>query len=457
MTALRIVIPVLNEAAALPAVLAALQPLRERGARVVVVDGGSTDATWALAAEGADAVLWAPQGRASQMNAGARDAQLTDTLLFLHADTRLPLEADVLIAQAHAQGAVWGRFDVRIASGHPLLRVVGALMNIRSRWTGIATGDQAMFVRAHAFRAVGGFADLPLMEDIDLSARLRRRGPPACLRAPVETSARRWEKHGVLRTILLMWALRLRYFFGADAQALADRYGYARRLAAAHAGVAILAKAPVPGLAKTRLAPAIGFIAAARLQRRLTRNTVHTARAAELGPVRLWCAPDAGHRLFRALEARCGLDTLPQPQGDLGARMQAAMHAHFTATPGLPLLIIGTDCPLLSPGHLQKAARALATHDAVLIPAEDGGYVLLGLARALPEVFEAIAWSTAQVLPQTRKRLQAVGARWCELEALWDVDEPADLRRLQQVLPALTHPIPGRITPRIKNPMEPSP
>ena len=221
--ALRIVVPVYQEQAALPALLAALQPLRSRGAWVVIVDGGSTDATWALARRGADEVRVAPLGRASQMNAGAAGCE-SGALLFLHADTRLPEGADLLVQQALQAGAQWGRFDVRIDSRRPLLRVVQAMMNLRSRWTGIATGDQAIFVRADVFRAVGGFADQPLMEDIALSTQLRRRSAPACLRARVETSARRWEKHGVLRTIALMWRLRWAYWRGTPAERLAQRY-----------------------------------------------------------------------------------------------------------------------------------------------------------------------------------------------------------------------------------------
>jgi rSAM/selenodomain-associated transferase 2/rSAM/selenodomain-associated transferase 1 len=436
MKALRIVVPVLDEAAALPALLRRLQPLRARGAEVVVVDGGSTDGSWLLASRaGVDRLLLAPQGRASQMNAGAQGAR-AQALLFLHADTVLPPDADRLVDGALEQGFDWGRFDVRIAGRHPLLRAVGALMNLRSRFTGIATGDQALFVRRTVFESEGGFPDLPLMEDIALSARLRRRGRPACLRPPVTTSARRWERHGVLRTILMMWWLRLRYFFGTSPLALADRYGYARRPEPAAAAVAVLAKAPVAGLAKTRLAPAIGAPAAARLQRLFTLDTLRTAEAAARGSVQLWCAPDAGHRFFRALQARYAVVLRPQTSGDLGARMRAAAEAHFARLPQVPLLIVGTDCPLLAPGHLQAAARALGSHDAVLIPAEDGGYVLLGLARMLPEVFERIAWSTPRVLAQTRERLRAAGARWSELVVLWDVDEPGDWQRLQQLLAA---------------------
>lgn len=221
---LSIVIPALNEAATLRATLKALQSLRGRGVEVVVADGGSADGTPDLAAGLADRVLSAPKGRARQMNAGAQAAQ-GEVLLFLHADTALPAEADSLVLDGlAASGKAWGRFDVRI-SGRPwLLRVVAFCMNRRSRWTGIATGDQALFVRREAFHAQGGFPDQPLMEDIELSKRLRRFGPPLCLREQVATSGRRWERYGVCRTIGLMWRLRWLYWRGVSAEKLAEEY-----------------------------------------------------------------------------------------------------------------------------------------------------------------------------------------------------------------------------------------
>lgn len=218
-----IVIPALNEAAAIATTLAALTQLRERGAYVVVVDGGSHDATMALARPYADAVISAPRGRALQMNAGAA-LGVGDVLLFLHADTALPLAADLLIGQALIKGHVWGRFDVRITGQSWMLAVVAAMMNARSCLTGIATGDQGMFVRRDAFERVGGFPEQPLMEDIELSKRLRCLGPPACLRGKVLTSGRRWEQGGVWRTILLMWRLRWRYWCGASPHSLAQDY-----------------------------------------------------------------------------------------------------------------------------------------------------------------------------------------------------------------------------------------
>jgi rSAM/selenodomain-associated transferase 2 len=216
------VIPVLNEAAGIAASLEALAPLRARGHEVIVVDGGSEDGTPELARSRADRVLVAPRGRAQQMNAGARGAA-GDALVFLHADVGLPRDADRLVLEALAT-RLWGRFDVRLDSSHTLLALVGAMMNLRSRLTGIATGDQALFVRRELFDRLGGYAEIPLMEDIELSSRLRRAGCPACLDARVLASARRWEARGALRTIVLMWRLRLAYYLGADPARLAERY-----------------------------------------------------------------------------------------------------------------------------------------------------------------------------------------------------------------------------------------
>ena len=220
---LSIVVPALNEAAGIVATLQALAPLRARGVELLLADGGSTDGTPVLAAPWVDAVVQAPRGRALQMNAGAARAR-SEVLLFLHADTLLPAGADGLVLQVVAAGACWGRFDVDIQGRPRMLRVVAALMNLRSRATGIATGDQAMFCTRAAFAQAGGFPVQPLMEDIELSRRLKRLGPPACLRARVRTSGRRWEQRGVWRTILLMWRLRWRYWRGASPDSLARAY-----------------------------------------------------------------------------------------------------------------------------------------------------------------------------------------------------------------------------------------
>jgi len=201
------------------AALEALAPLRARGHEVIVADGGSSDGTAELAAPLCDRLLTAPRGRALQMNAGARRAR-GDALLFLHADSFLPVRADELVFGA-LQDRVWGRFDVVIEGRAPLISSIGFAMNVRSRLSGIATGDQALFVRREAFP---GFPEIALMEDIEFSKRMKRLGRPACLRAKVRTSGRRWEARGVLRTIGLMWRLRIAYFLGAHPDDLARRY-----------------------------------------------------------------------------------------------------------------------------------------------------------------------------------------------------------------------------------------
>jgi rSAM/selenodomain-associated transferase 2 len=222
---LSIIIPVLDEAAEIEAALRLLAPYRAHGADVIVVDGGSSDNTTGLACPLANQVLKSQRGRAAQMNAGAAAAR-GDVLLFLHADTRLPDGADRLILDGLSQShRAWGRFDVRFDDGGAL-RLIALMMNVRSRLTGICTGDQAMFVNRAAFDSIGGFPPIPLMEDVTAATLLKRVSRPLCLHARVTTSGRRWRQHGIWRTILLMWRLRLAYYFGSDPDRLAKQYGY---------------------------------------------------------------------------------------------------------------------------------------------------------------------------------------------------------------------------------------
>jgi rSAM/selenodomain-associated transferase 2 len=223
-TMISMIVPVLNEAALVVQTLSALQPLRVAGHEVILVDGGSDDATIPLSERVVDQIVRSPRGRSRQMNAGSKVAR-GEVFLFLHADTLLPEGADKLIIDGlNQQGKSWGRFDVRLSGRHFLLRITEWLMNWRSRLTGVTTGDQGIFVQRKLFEAVGGFPEIDLMEDIALSKTLKRQGRPLCLWHRVLTSSRRWEKNGILRTIVLMWSLRLAYLLGADARSLAKFY-----------------------------------------------------------------------------------------------------------------------------------------------------------------------------------------------------------------------------------------
>lgn len=222
---LSIIIPTLNEQAVIVDTLQVLQPLRQAGHQVIVVDGGSVDKTRNLAGPLADSVLLMTEcGRARQMNFGARFAH-HDMLVFLHADTCLPAQADELIIKGLTEtGRRWGRFNVRLSGQKWLLRVIEHLMNWRSCLTGIATGDQAIFIERRLYQQVQGFPDIPLMEDIAMSRQLKQSSQPVCIRTVAITSSRRWEQRGIIRTILLMWSLRLIYALGVSPHVLKKYY-----------------------------------------------------------------------------------------------------------------------------------------------------------------------------------------------------------------------------------------
>lgn len=218
-----VIIPTLNEGGVIAGLLRDLQPLRKLGWELIVSDGGSVDGTLALAARYTDRVLSGDPGRARQMNAAAILAH-GEVLWFLHADSGVSSEVFDQLRRAVAAGDGWGRFDVRLSGTHPMFRLIERMMNLRSRLTGISTGDQAVFVRRDWFTAIGGFPQLPLMEDLAISRRLRRRAWPRCCSARVVTSSRRWERHGILRTTCLMWRLRLQYFLRVPTERLARDY-----------------------------------------------------------------------------------------------------------------------------------------------------------------------------------------------------------------------------------------
>ena len=218
-----IIIPVLNEAEHIADTLISLASYRSQGHEVIVIDGGSNDGTVSISQQYADSVLRSDAGRAMQMNSGIDEAS-GDALLFLHADTRLPADAVAKLIHAVEDGYFWGRFNVRLSGKHFMFRIIERMMNLRSCITGVATGDQAIFVSHESIEIVGAYPRLPLMEDIVFSKRLRELGRPACIRQQVVTSSRRWEDKGILRTMLLMWRLRLLFFLGVSADRLARQY-----------------------------------------------------------------------------------------------------------------------------------------------------------------------------------------------------------------------------------------
>ena len=217
-----IIIPTLNEEKTIQTCLSPLQAIRNQG-EIIIADAGSTDNTQSLAAILVDQVITSEKGRARQMNNGAREAS-GDVLIFLHADTFLPDNALPLIEQHINDNQPWGRFDIQLSGRHCMLKVIAKMMNWRSRLTGIATGDQVIFVTRRAFTAVGQYPEIDLMEDIALCKRLKKISPPICLKSNVTSSGRRWERNGIVKTIVLMWNLRLRYFLGADPKTLAALY-----------------------------------------------------------------------------------------------------------------------------------------------------------------------------------------------------------------------------------------
>ncbi|MFA7553444.1 MAG: TIGR04283 family arsenosugar biosynthesis glycosyltransferase [Spongiibacteraceae bacterium] len=220
---LSIVIPVLNESGVIEAALYHLQRLREQGCELIVVDGGSADNTVALAQPLADRVVVSTKGRALQMNAGA-DHAAGQWLLFLHVDTYMPEGLAGFLHALQNLDLDWGFFPLRLSGGHFLFRLIERAINIRSRLTSVATGDQCLFIRRSTFNASGQFPAIPLMEDVALSKSLRKQSRPFIGPVPVVTSSRRWEKKGIVKTVLLMWMLRLQFFLGVSPQRLFKRY-----------------------------------------------------------------------------------------------------------------------------------------------------------------------------------------------------------------------------------------
>ena len=435
--AVSIIVPVLDEASLVEEALGRLQGARRAGCQLIVVDGGSGDGSPGLARPLADEVLLGLPGRAQQMNLGAAAAD-GELLLFLHIDTALPPDFLARLAEVW-RGAErsWGWFPVLLDNPAMAYRVISGFMNWRARLTRVCTGDQALFVGRRLFAKVGGFPMLPLMEDVAMSKLLRRRAAPAVAGAVAVTSSRRWEKHGLLRTVGLMWYLRLLYFLGVSPARLHRQY-YGRGGVVGRGfltserrrtRLGVFARYPQPGEVMTRLIGRLSATEACRLHETLVISAMRTARESGLGEVDLWVSSRPDARFFQYLNPDGRI--FQQRGEDIGARMAYAAEQTLVAGDWDRLLLMGSDCPALDADYLHAALQALEEGaDVVIGPAEDGGYVLMGLRQPRPELFRDIPWGGDRVLARTLQRAAALGLRLAVLPLLWDVDRPADFERL---------------------------
>jgi len=428
-----IIMPVLNEALRLSE---AVGPFIDDRDHLLVVDGGSTDRSVVAALATGVRVIVSPRGRARQMNEGAKHSALSEVLLFVHADVRLPANWRASVERAVHAGAGWGRFDVSLNSTHPLLRLVGWFMNQRSRLTGIATGDQAIFITREAWHRVNGWPDVPLMEDIRMSQQLLKAcGRPACLPERVHVSARRWEERGILRTILLMWGLRGLHALGASPATLHRLYyGVTPGVsyAAAAARVIVFARVPRSGEVKTRLAAGLGDSVALETHRTLLARTLEQASRVPNVVRELCLAGDDSAGECVALARRYGFTITRQRGDDLGERMANAMA--YGLSRGERVVLLGCDSPVIEASDIAEATLVLGSdQDASVVfsPTEDGGYLLVGAVGQLPPIFEGMTWSHPDVMLHTLARLDVAGRRYRLLRTLWDVDDAAGWARWQ--------------------------
>jgi rSAM/selenodomain-associated transferase 2/rSAM/selenodomain-associated transferase 1 len=426
---LGIVIPALNEEEGIPGLLDDLAQLSIPH-QVIVSDGGSRDGTKALALETGATVVDAPPGRASQMNAGARGLE-TPWVLFLHADSRMPLPSrqalEVWLQEAGPRE--FGTFAFAFDAQGPLWRLMEGGQWIREGVLGLAYGDQGLLVHRTLLNEVGGFPDLPLMEDVEMLRRLRKGGRWKKIRAPLLTHPRRFQEDGALFAWLRNVLLVSLYQVGVPPAGL-SRF-YPARKAPSLPTLVIMAKAPRPGRVKTRLAKALGAQEAARVYSLLARRVVDQLRS---GPYRTVLSFDPpGER--EAVEGWLGgedLTLLPQAPGELGARLEAAAREALEVSP--TVVLVGTDAPGVTEGLVREALGALKENDLVLGPATDGGYYLIGMSTLHRELFQGIPWSTQEVLGTTLDRANALGLRTTLLPPLQDVDTLEDWERVKTTL-----------------------
>ena len=414
-----VIIPVLNDTTTLIETLEVNLAIREEE-EYIIVDGGSASSP-EQAAEHLPHLhfLKSLPNRAQQMNAGAASAR-GDILLFLHADTRLPKGWQSLVKQAAMNPTFsLGAFRFSLFPKKPSFPLIEWGVNWRTTYWKLPYGDQALFMLSSDFKNLGGYKEMPLMEDVDLVKRARKKGAIVILPKTIQTSSRRWQKDGALKRTLKNWSIYWRYRLGVSPNQLAKEYNQNS------CAILIFCKYPIPGQVKTRLGNEIGHDTAAEVYRRMVDHTLK-----EVSTVKGNCTP----LIFHAHEqdqanienwlGRYG-ECTAQKGDTLGDRMSNAFETCFDSGYN-KALVIGTDCPDLTHRHLEDTFQKLEEHEVVIGPTEDGGYFLLGLTKPRPELFRDMPWSTDQVFSKTRERLTTRNISHHHLESLRDLDFKED-------------------------------
>ncbi len=431
---LSIIIPTLDDAEALGVLLPRLRSVAPE-AELIVADGGSRDHVAAVAREHGAALCISAAGRGLQLNRGADLAQ-GEVLWFVHADAGVPDDSlAALMAALHDPRVVGGAFSFQLAVRHAWAPLLDAMVNVRSRWLRLPYGDQGYFVRTAVFRALAGFRPLPIMEDVDFIRRLRRCGRVAQLSEALSVSARRWERDGVVRTTIRNQALLAAHLAGVPAARLVRWYpprpasSMSRPMESCSGEVLLVfVRHSQPGAVKTRIAAAIGSQQAAELYSRMCRLVFEAVASWKRPGVRRVAVITPAETLDEvSTTLPKGFSAWPQPDGDLGDRLAATFATAF-AEGARRVCVIGTDCIDISPLLLDRAFDALDEREAVIGPAADGGYWLLGLTRPVPHVFSEMPWSSNRVLPLTLERLADAGIEAIRLPVLGDLDTVDDLR-----------------------------
>lgn len=425
---LSVIIPALNEAETLPRLLTSLRA--GELSEILVVDGDSWDGTQDIAREWGATCLPSARGRAAQLNRGAAAAR-GDWLWFLHADTVLPPDWERQLRRAMEDPAVvGGGFRSVIDAPGAGYRFLEAWGWLRMRVQRSFYGDQGIFVRRDLFERLGGFAEIPVCEDAELSKRMWRAGRVVILPGPIRTSARRWQRNGWWRTVAEHTTLAIRHELVRDQRRLP---AYAPVTAAPSVHLVVVTKAPIPGRVKTRLTPPLSAAEAAQVARALLEDTL--SRVGRIPHTRLVVAVEPPEAVPFMRRIAPGAEVVPQAAGDLGARMSAIVADRF-ARGASAVILIGSDHPILARAEIDQAVSWLqdgGDHLAIG-PAEDGGYYLIGLTRPHPELFSRIPWSGPTVLQETLARARGANLQVLRLSAGRDVDTIEDLVRLQHEL-----------------------